>query len=432
MSQADPTSTAPERDDGASPRGSSAALYTLLSVMFINIMGFGIVVPLLPFYGQSFHAAPWQIALIFSAYSVGTFFGEPFWGRLSDRIGRKPILISTLLANCACYGALAFAPNIWLAFLIRMLGRHGGRQRLGGAGLHRRRDAAGPARRPDVAARRRLQYRLHPRALRRRHAGQALGGPDRLPDPAAGRLGPRRCRRSASCWWCGRAGCAASARPQKSRWAMVGYAARHPVISRLILLTFVVGFAFTGIERTFGLWAPAPVPWQPSDVGLCFGITGAGLRAHPVLPHRAAVAPLRRGADAGDRHGRHGDRHRPAALQRRRVSTIALMAVTAVCSSVAFPNAGRSVSRSTDEDHQGQIMGLNNAAGALARVTGPFTAGLCSRRRALTVRSGWPRRSPRRLSLGAVGRKSGAEASPGRLSPRATIGHTAELVDGGT
>ena len=41
--------------------------------------------PLLPFYGQSFHAAPWQIGLIFSAYSMGSFFGEPFWGRLSDR-----------------------------------------------------------------------------------------------------------------------------------------------------------------------------------------------------------------------------------------------------------------------------------------------------------------------------------------------------------
>ncbi len=58
------------------------------------------------------------------------------------------------------------------------------------------------------------------------------------------------------------------------------------------------------------------------------------------------------------------------------ISTIALMAVTAVCSSVAFPNAGALLSRSTDEENQGQIMGLNNAAGALARVTGPFTAGL--------------------------------------------------------
>src|SRR5476649_655650 len=103
-------------------RRSAAALYTLLSVMFINMMGFGIVVPLLPFYAASFHAQPWQIAVICSAYSIGSFFGEPFWGRLSDRIGRKPILVSTVAANCLCYLALAFAPNLLIAFIVRFLG----------------------------------------------------------------------------------------------------------------------------------------------------------------------------------------------------------------------------------------------------------------------------------------------------------------------
>src|ERR1700684_3699497 len=108
--------------EAPSPRRSAWALYTLLSVTFINILGFGIVVPLLPFYGQSFHAQPWQIGLIFSAYSMGSFFGEPFWGRLSDRIGRKPILVSTTVANCLCYGALAFPPTTEPPFLIRLIG----------------------------------------------------------------------------------------------------------------------------------------------------------------------------------------------------------------------------------------------------------------------------------------------------------------------
>ena len=57
-------------------------------------------------------------------------------------------------------------------------------------------------------------------------------------------------------------------------------------------------------------------------------------------------------------------------------STYACMAMTALFSSVAFPNAGALMSRNIDADHQGQIMGLNNAAGAFARVAGPFTAGL--------------------------------------------------------
>src|ERR1700742_3716149 len=101
---------------------SRVALLTLLSVMFINLLGFGIVVPLLPFYGKSFNAPPWQVALIFSAYAIGGFFGEPFWGRLSDTVGRRPILISTVMGNCLCYLALAFAPNIIVAFLVRLLG----------------------------------------------------------------------------------------------------------------------------------------------------------------------------------------------------------------------------------------------------------------------------------------------------------------------
>src|ERR1700691_6791128 len=110
----------PEASTGG--RSSAAALYTLLSVMFINMMGFGVIVPFLPFYAASFHAAPWQIGLVFSAYSVGSFIGEPFWGKLSDRLGRKPILIWTVAANCLWYGALAFAPNIWFAIVIRIIG----------------------------------------------------------------------------------------------------------------------------------------------------------------------------------------------------------------------------------------------------------------------------------------------------------------------
>jgi predicted MFS family arabinose efflux permease len=55
-------------------------------------------------------------------------------------------------------------------------------------------------------------------------------------------------------------------------------------------------------------------------------------------------------------------------------TTIALLAAMAMCQSVAFPNAGALMSRNIDEDHQGQLMGLNNAAGALARFVGPLCA----------------------------------------------------------
>ena len=79
-------------------RSSTLAAASLVGVMFINMLGFGIVIPLLPFYGQSLNAAPWQIALIFSAFAMGGFFGEPIWGRLSDRVGRKPLLLFCCVA----------------------------------------------------------------------------------------------------------------------------------------------------------------------------------------------------------------------------------------------------------------------------------------------------------------------------------------------
>ncbi len=361
--------------DVSSPRRSAWALYTLLSVTFINILGFGIVVPLLPFYGQSFHAAPWQIGLIFSAYSMGSFFGEPFWGRLSDRIGRKPLLVSTTLANCICYGLLAFAPNIAFAFVIRFFGgmAAGNGSVIQGyiADVTAPEDRAG--RMATLGAAYNIGFILGP------VAGGFLAKPSmghagfQIPLLAASVLAgissfgilmlvkeSRRVR-------------VVDPNPP-SRWAVVGYAVRNPVVGRLMLLTFVVGFAFTGIESVFGLWAHQKFAWQPRDVGLCFAISG--LVSSPTqffltgtLSKRFGEARMLAAGMVGTVIAMalqpFGDGH---------WTTYALMAMTALCSSVAFPNAGALMSRAIDENNQGQIMGLNNACGAFARFAGPSGA----------------------------------------------------------
>jgi MFS family permease len=360
----------PEASTGG--RSSAAALYTLLSVMFINMLGFGVIVPFLPFYAASFHATPWQIGLVFSAYSIGSFFGEPFWGRLSDRIGRKPILISTVTANCLCYGALAFAPSIWFAIGIRVIGGMcaGNGSVVQGyiADVTRPEDRAGRMARLGAAYN--LGFIL----------GPFVGGV--LAKPSAGTAGYHLPLLLSSCLCaCSAIGIAlvvkeSRARRQHmdnapSRWVMFGYAAKHPVVGRLMLLTFAVGVAFTAIESTFALWAQARFQWQPRDVGLCFGITGAVSACCQFL----LTGPLSR---------RFGEARMLAvgmagsvvctALQPFSPGgavTVALMALMALSQSVAFPNSGALLSRSVDPDHQGQIMGLNNATGALARVTGP-------------------------------------------------------------
>jgi MFS family permease len=358
-------------------RGSAAALYTLLSVMFINMMGFGIVVPLLPFYGASFHAPPWQIALIFSAYSIGSFFGEPFWGRLSDRVGRKPILICTTAANCLCYGALAFAPNIYLAFIIRLLG--GLAAGNGSVVQGYIADVTPPGERAGRMARLGAAYNIG------FILGPFVGG--MLAKTSVGPIGFQIPLLVASgLAACSSAGIALVVRESrgrrpaetnpKSRWAMFGFAARHPVIGRLMLLTFVVGFAFTGIESVFGLWAQHRFAWAPRNVGLCFGI--AGLVSAPTQFFITGALSRRFGEARMLAVGMVGTVIAMALqpLSDGGASTYGLMAMTALFSSVAFPNAGALMSRSIDPDNQGQIMGLNNAAGAFARVAGPFTAGL--------------------------------------------------------
>jgi MFS family permease len=361
-----------EPDASTGGRSSAAALYTLLSVMFINMMGFGVIVPFLPFYAASFHAAPWQIALVFSAYSVGSFFGEPFWGRLSDRIGRKPILVSTVAANCLCYGALAFAPNIWWAIVIRVLG--GMAAGNGSVVQGYIADVTPPELRAGRMARLGAAYNLG------FILGPFIGG--MLARPSLGTAGFHLPLLTSSFLaGCSAIGIALVVRESRarrdvigrppSRWVMFGYAARHPVVGRLMLLTFSVGVAFTAIESTFALWANHRFGWQPRDVGLCFGVTG-GVSAccqfmlTGPLSRRFGEGPMLAAGMAGTVIC--------TALQPFSdggTMTVALMALMALSQSVAFPNSGALLSRSVDPDHQGQIMGLNNATGALARVTGP-------------------------------------------------------------
>src|SRR3989338_7853964 len=112
----------PPSTPAVSAPSDSKALYVLLAVVFVNIAGFGVIIPLLPFYAKSFGAPDWQVFVLFAAYSVGNFFAEPLWGRLSDRSGRRPVLMITIFGNALTYVMLAFAPNLWVACLIRLTG----------------------------------------------------------------------------------------------------------------------------------------------------------------------------------------------------------------------------------------------------------------------------------------------------------------------
>lgn len=358
-------------------RRSAVAMYTLLSVMFINILGFGIVVPLLPFYGASFHARPWQIALIFSAYSIGSFLGEPFWGRLSDRIGRKPILVATVFANCACYGALAFAPSIWIAFFIRLAG-----------GMAAGNGSVVQGYIADVTPKEHLAGRMARLGAAYNIGfilGPFVGGV--LARPSAGPLGFQIPLLAASGLALMSAiGIALAVRESRTRHgvvvrtqgslAAIGMVVRHPVIGPLVLLVFLIGFAFNGIESVFALWVHQRYAWQPREVGVCFGLSG--LIASPTQFFLTGPLSRRYGEARMLALGMVGAALAMALLPLGGPGwpIYALLAAMSLASSVAFPNAGAMISRAVGEDNQGQIMGLSNAASAFSRVAGPQAASL--------------------------------------------------------
>jgi len=356
---------------------SPLAAPSLIAVIFINQLGFGIIVPLLPFYAKSMNAAPWQVSLIFSAYAIGGFFGEPFWGRLSDRYGRKPLLVSTVTGNIFLYLALAFAPNVWAAFLIRLVG---GLVSGNGAVVQGYiADVTPPERRARMLSRQSAAWNCG------MIVGPALGGAFartnvgpigfRIPMFIAASLSAitvvaiilvireSRVREMGI-----------SQRP--SRWSALGEAVSHPVIGRLMLLTFLVGFAFMGIESTFGLWGQARFGWGPRQIAVCFSFVGVVA----AFTQFFVTGPL------AERYGEGrmlaigmGVTATAAALQPFSTGlpmTTALMCVTAVGQSVAWPNVGALISRSADPHRQGQVLGLNNASSSLARLVGPFCAGL--------------------------------------------------------
>ncbi|HEY2403874.1 MAG TPA: MFS transporter [Steroidobacteraceae bacterium] len=97
-------------------------LGSLFIVSVIDILGFGILIPLVPYMGVRFNAPPEWITPIMGSYSLCQLVAAPFWGRLSDRYGRRPILMTSLAGACVSYLILGFATSIGGLLLSRMLG----------------------------------------------------------------------------------------------------------------------------------------------------------------------------------------------------------------------------------------------------------------------------------------------------------------------
>lgn len=377
------------------PKLKTPALAVLFATVFINLVGFGLVVPLLPFFAQSLKAEAWQITLMFSAYSLGQFFAEPFWGRLSDRIGRKPVLLMTLIANALGYLMLAFVPNIWLAIAVRLF------TGLGAGNISTVQGYVADVTPPEQ------------RAGRMGLIGAAFGlgfivGPGLgglLTQPQLGRLGYqlpiflaaalaavaavgvvvflRESRAKAD-----------PAAPRPPFLAGLKDASDNAVVSRVLVVTLIYMAGFSAMESVFGLWSESRYQWGAREVGLSFMIVGI-------------VSTLNQGFFAGRLARRFGESRVlatgmllfgtslvlqvlapvawfPATRLELGALTIPVvqgwiipivMAIGACGMSLAMPNISAMISRASPPDRQGAMLGLNMASSSVARIFGPMIAG---------------------------------------------------------
>ena len=112
-------------DDGEmeppTDKNNGRILFLLFLSVFVDLIGFGVITPLLPFIAETFGASPLQVTLLFSLYSLMQLAFTPFWGYLSDRLGRRPILLMCYLGSGLSYVFFAFAPNLLLIFAARAM-----------------------------------------------------------------------------------------------------------------------------------------------------------------------------------------------------------------------------------------------------------------------------------------------------------------------
>lgn len=99
----------------------SRPLLVIYLTVFVNLVGFGIIIPLLPFYAETFGASPVTIGLLFAVFSVAQLFAAPVLGSLSDRFGRRPVLIFSLIGTVISFAMLAVAQSLTMLFAARVI-----------------------------------------------------------------------------------------------------------------------------------------------------------------------------------------------------------------------------------------------------------------------------------------------------------------------
>jgi multidrug resistance protein len=355
-------------------RAGQGSRPVLFLTVFIHLLGFGIIIPLLPYYAETYGAGGLTVGLLTSSFSLAQFLFAPLWGRLSDRVGRRPVLLASLLVTGVSYLVFAAATSLPVLFASRILAG------IAGAAISTAQayvaDTTTPAERTKgmglIGAAFGMGFIF----------GPATGGilsqwGFAVPAYAAAGLAfvaaifaffrlpeslPPGTRSEAI----------------TSRHAPIAFvhALRRPRIGPVLVTFFVATLCFAGMEAVLALFCEHRYGLGPTQLGL-------------LLMYVGVVSAVMQLTLVGRLVRRFGER----ALVRAGLLCMALafiacgaapplavfllsMGVVAVGSGLSTPSLSGLASLVTPVDEQGGVLGIYQSLGSLARAVGPFLGGM--------------------------------------------------------
>lgn len=366
------------------PRQGASPLFVIFTTVFMDLVGFGMIISILGLYGRDLGANAWQLGLLGAIYSLLQFFFSPLWGGLSDRYGRRPILLMSLAGSTLAYFGFAIATlqhSFWLLLATRAF-----------QGIFAANISAAQAYVADVTT------------PEKRAAGMGLIGAafgiGFIVGPALGGIAAKHLGLAApgfiAAGICGLNFLLATVRLKESLPKELQLAARaaapkaydplnlrelrkaanHPWLSLLLVMFFLQTFAFSNVEQTFGLFFQEHFHFAIEDAGektglvlAWVGIIGAliqgGLirRIVPVYGERKlllvglflfciSIVLLPFGPNYN--------------------SYFVIMIPLALGRSLIDPSMSTLISKSHGADEQGRAFGTYQGLSSLARAFGPF------------------------------------------------------------
>jgi MFS family permease len=353
------------------------SLLIIFFTVFIDLIGFGIVMPLLPLYSDKFGAPGWMNGAIVASFSLMQFLFAPAWGKLSDRIGRRPVLLVSNAGSAIAYGMFGFASRfegstaLWLLLVSRIFaGICGANLSVASAYIA---DVSPPEKRSSSMGLIGMAFGLG------FILGPALGSfsADKFGLAGPGYVAAGIC---AANFFFTLIALVESLKPsteakaRRVRFEQWAHVFKHPTVGFLIALYFFATFSFAAFEVTIGLLLKKKFNYGATEVG--YYITYCGLLS--ALLQGGGIRPL--------------IKH----FGERKVLSMALIVVavglilipyvssiTGLLVALGIFAAGSGIHRPplfglisilTPQHEQGETMGVTQSAGSLARIVAPVFA----------------------------------------------------------